>query len=72
MGATRKDERLIGKAAASNVTPDQAVAQYVARLNAEYGGSAITIGAVRGMIDGAMGKTTLTELLYKSRNEDAR
>ena len=72
MGATRKGERLIDKASASNLTPEQAVAQYIARLNAEYGGSAIPIGAVRGMIDGAMGKTTLTELLYKSRNEDAR
>ena len=72
MGATRKDERLIGKAAASNLSPDQAVAQYAARLNAEYGGYAIAIGAVRGMIDGAMGKTTLTELLYKSRNEHSR
>ncbi len=40
MGATRKGERLIDKASASNLTPEQAVAQYVARLNAEYGGSA--------------------------------
>lgn len=72
MGATRKAERLIDKASGSNLTPEQAVAQYVARMNAEYGGSAVAIGTVRGMIDGGMGQTTLTELLYKSRNEDAR
>lgn len=72
MGATRKGERLLDKASASNLAPEQAVAQYVARLNVEYGGSAIAIGAVRATVDSAMGKTTLTELLYKSRNEDAR
>lgn len=72
MGATRKAERLIDKPSASNLTPEQVVAQYVARLNAEYGDSAIAIAAVRAMVDGAMGTTTLTELLYKSRNEDAR
>ena len=65
-------ERAIDKASASNLTPEQAVAQYIARLNADYGGYGIAIGAAREIIDGAMGKTTLTELLYKSRNEDAR
>jgi hypothetical protein len=72
MGATRKGERLIDRASASSLTPEQAVAEYVARLNAEYGSSAIAIGAVRAMVDGAMGKTTLTDLLNKSRKEDAR
>ena len=72
MGTTKKNERVEGKASPSDVSPNPALVKYVAELNAQYGGYAKAIGDVRNIIDDAMGDQTLTGLLYKSRNEDAR
>lgn len=74
MGTTKKGDRERALAAVSGrkseVSADQALAQYVDDLNNQYGGYARVIGDVRSIIDSAMGQTSLTDLLYKSRNED--
>ena len=73
MGATKKGYGAGAQVSnLSGVSPNASLIKYVADLNAEYGRHARVVGDVRSIIDGAMGEQTLTDLLYKSRNEDTR
>lgn len=72
MGTTKKNDRVAAQGGRDELSPSPALIKYVAELDADYGAYAKGIGEVRSIIDGAMGEQTLTGLLYKSRDEDAR
>jgi hypothetical protein len=67
-GASKPTER-------REVTPpagDAAITQYVLRLNADYGRYACPADETRRLVDESMGAVSLTELLYKSREDGAK
>ena len=52
-------------------TADQAIARYILDLQARVEKHTMPLEAGRKAVDASMGSALLTELLYKSRNEDS-